>query len=339
MSWRVETSEYTLQFIEAGGTSRGVMYDRTVWYLKLYREGDKHSGLGECAPLFGLSAETQELVEDAIEQLKLTPEVFINDLTLLKHIPSLRFALEMALIDYKNGGKQRWFDTAFYRGKESIKINGLIWMGTEKEMIKRIESKLDQGFSCLKLKIGAIDFKEEVALLERLRERYSPSQLEIRLDANGAFLPEVALEKLTTLSDFSIHSIEQPIKAEQLASMRELCELSPIDIALDEELIGVVEYEDKLELLKEIKPKYIIIKPTLLGGFEASKEWIDIAESLEIGWWITSALESNVGLDAIAQWASTFDLKLPQGLGTGQVFSNNKPSNLYLEGEHLHHKV
>ncbi len=339
MSWRVETSEYTLQFIEAGGTSRGVMYDRTVWYLKLYREGDKHSGLGECAPLFGLSAETQELVEDAIEQLKLTPEVFINDLTLLKHIPSLRFALEMALIDYKDGGKQKWFDTPFYRGKESIKINGLIWMGTEKEMLKRIENKLDQGFSCLKLKIGAIDFKEEIALLERLREKFSPSQLEIRLDANGAFLPEVALEKLTTLSDFGIHSIEQPIKAEQLASMRELCELSPIDIALDEELIGVVEYEDKLELLKEIKPKYIIIKPTLLGGFEASKEWIDIAESLEIGWWITSALESNVGLDAIAQWASTFDLKLPQGLGTGQVFSNNKPSNLYLEGEHLHHKV
>ncbi len=339
MSWKVETSEYTLQFIEAGGTSRGVMLERTVWYVKLYREGDEHSGLGECAPLFGLSAETQEQVEDAIEQLKLRPEVFIEDLSLLKHTPSLRFALEMALLDYKNGGKQKWFDTAFYRGKESIQINGLIWMGTEKEMLRRIENKLEQGFSCLKLKIGAIDFNKEVALLEKLREEFPASKLEIRLDANGAFSPEVALEKLTVLSKFGIHSIEQPIRPEQTASMRELCLLSPIDIALDEELIGITEYQDKVELLKEIKPKYIILKPTLLGGFEASKEWIDIAESLEIDWWITSALESNIGLDAIAQWASTFDLKMPQGLGTGQVFSNNKPSNLYLEGEKLYHKV
>ena len=339
MSWQVETSKYTLQFIEAGGTSRGVMYDRTVWYIKLYREGDKHSGLGECAPLFGLSIESEELVEDALEQLKLMPQMFIDDLTLLKHIPSLRFALEMALIDYKNGGRQKWFDTPFYKGNTPIQINGLIWMGSEKEMRKRIENKLEQGFSCLKLKIGAIDFHKEIALLEKLREEFPSSQLEIRLDANGAFLPEVALEKLTILSKIGIHSIEQPIEADQLASMRELCQLSPIDIALDEELIGITEYEDKLELLKEIKPQYIIIKPTLLGGFEASKEWIDIAESLGIGWWITSALESNIGLDAIAQWTSTFDLKMPQGLGTGQVFSNNKQSNLYLEGEKLYHKV
>ncbi|MBW6481057.1 MAG: o-succinylbenzoate synthase, partial [Bacteroidales bacterium] len=239
------------------------------------------------------------------------------------------------LLDLQHESAGILFPSAFTRGEQGIPINGLIWMGSKQEMQSRIREKLDQGFRVLKLKVGALDFDEEITLLKNIRQQFKPSDLEIRLDANGAFSLEEAPGKLKQLSEYHIHSIEQPIKAGQWEAMGEICNTSLLPVALDEELIGISNPSIKEKLLDTIKPRYIILKPSLIGGLQKSKEWIDIAEEKNISWWATSALESNVGLNAIAQWVFTLKSKMVQGLGTGQVFGNNIESPLQLIGPEL----
>jgi len=230
------------------------------------------------------------------------------------------------------------FDTDFTNGSYKIPINGLIWMGDKRYMFDQIKTKIAEGWSCIKMKIGAIDFQEELDLIKYIRSQFNVEELELRVDANGAFSPENALEKLKRLSDFHIHSIEQPIRAGQIEPMSVLCENTPIPIALDEELIGINRFDDKLALIKDIRPQYIILKPSLLGGWKASEEWIDIAKKYNTKYWATSALESNIGLNAIAQWTATLDKDLVHGLGTGQLFTNNFPSPLYANKGYLSYR-
>ncbi len=249
--------------------------------------------------------------------------------------PSIRFGLEMAERDLLRNGNGIFFHNDFTLGKASIPINGLVWMGNYRFMYEQIKRKIEEGFSCIKLKIGAIDFEEELKLVKYLRSEFSERDIVIRVDANGGFQTEHALEKLKRLSEYSIHSIEQPIKQNQWHLMAELCEISPIDIALDEELIGIYQKEQKIKLLDTINPQYIIIKPSLLGGYEFSEEWMHLAEERNIGFWITSALESNIGLNAISQWAYGLGVDIPQGLGTGQLYLNNFEGPLYIENGNL----
>ena len=253
----------------------------------------------------------------------------------LDDFPSIKFAIETALLDLENGGSRILIDSKFTREEAGIPINGLIWMGNKKDMVTQIEDKLNKGFSCLKLKVGAIHFDDELDILSAIREQFSERDLELRLDANGAFHPSMALHKLNRLSDFKIHSIEQPIMPGLFDEMAELCRISPIPIALDEELIGVKSTENRKQLLKIIKPAYIILKPSMLGGFNNTNEWIKLAIESDIGWWITSALESNIGLSAIAQYTYALGIKIPQGLGTGLLYSNNIKSPLYLSKDYL----
>ena len=245
---------------------------------------------------------------------------------------SIRFGVETALLDLKNGGRRKICPGAFYEGKQSIEINGLIWMGDKEAMYSRIEEKLTAGFRCVKLKIGAIDFNSELELLKSIRSRYGKDEIELRVDANGAFLPSEAMFKLDRLSRYDIHSIEQPIRQGQWREMEALCRNTPIPIALDEELIGINDPKLKEQMLDVINPQYIILKPALAGGLSGSAEWIDKAEKRNIGWWITSALESNVGLNAIAQWTAMLQSSIPQGLGTGQLYKNNIISPLVQKG-------
>jgi len=325
--------KYELQFKQAAGTSRGVLNTRTVWYL--YVEENGQTGLGECAPLPGLSKEKPEEIDYLIEDLCSDPLHFVENSELLLDYPSLKFALETALLDLKNGGKRLLFPSAFTEGKAGIPINGLIWMGEADQMKEQIEAKLASGFCCLKLKIGAIDFEKELELLRSVRERFSPEQITLRVDANGAFKPSEAKEKLTKLAEHGLHSIEQPIAAGHWADMAKLCDNTPLPIALDEELIGINKADDKALLLDMIRPQYLILKPSLHGGIGGCDEWIELAEDRNIGWWITSYLESNIGLNAIAQWAFTKNVTMHQGLGTGQLFTNNIDSPLEIRGEQL----
>ncbi|MEX2589784.1 MAG: o-succinylbenzoate synthase, partial [Chitinophagales bacterium] len=264
------------------------------------------------------------------------PDRYLQNLkATLENIPSVRFGLEMAERDLKNGGRRILFLSNFTEEKAAQQINGLIWMGEPEYMLQQIQDKLDLGFSCLKLKIGALDFEKELALLKNIRAHFSADQIEIRVDANGAFSTNEAFKKLERLANFDLHSIEQPIAPGQWDKMQELCKENIIDIALDEELIGVYGTQKK-ELLEQIQPQYLILKPSMLGGFLACEEWIDLAKNQHIGWWATSALESNIGLSAIAQWTATKNNPLPQGLGTGQLYNNNFDSPLYLKGDQLH---
>ena len=253
-----------------------------------------------------------------------------------ENLPALRFGLETAVLDIKTTSQGLLYKTAFSKGTKGIIINGLIWMGEKQFMFEQIKTKIENGFRCIKMKIGAIDFQEEVSLLKYIRSQFSKDDIELRVDANGAFSPNSALEKLKTLAQFDLHSIEQPIKQGQLDAMAKLCHTTPLAIALDEELIGIISRIEKENLLAHIQPQYIILKPSLLGGLRSSEEWISIAKSLNIGWWATSALESNIGLNAIAQWVSHIKTDMPQGLGTGQLFMNNVTSPLYLKGDRLH---
>lgn len=330
-------SPYTLIFKEPGGTSRGVMTKHKVWYIFI-SDSEVHGriGVGECAPLPGLSIDNMHLFEAKLQEVCENIELYISRPELLFSFPAIRFGVEMATLDYKNGGIRNWFPSDFTNGNAAIQINGLIWMGSEKEMLRRIAQKLDEGFSCLKMKIGAIDFSKELGLLRKLRANFSVRELELRVDANGAFSPEDAFDKLNLLAAFDIHSIEQPIKAGNWEQMASLCANTPIPIALDEELIGVNSTEERSRLLDTIAPQYVILKPTLVGGFASSNEWIHLSERRMIKWWVTSALESNIGLNAIAQWTFLKQNPLPQGLGTGQVFMNNIPSQLGLAGELLY---
>lgn len=272
---------------------------------------------------------------NALRQVTAEDEIGEQFWASLQPWPSLKFAWETAWIDLLRGGKRELYPSAFSRGDKGIKINGLIWMGDPAFMREQIQKKLAQGFNCLKMKIGGLDFDQELRILEEIRAVANPSELELRLDANGAFLPKDAQAKLDQLAKFTIHSIEQPIKQNQWEEMRTLCQNSPIPIALDEELIRVASKEEKWKMLDTLRPRYIILKPTLLGGFFESREWIQVAESLGIEWWLTSALESNIGLNAITQFSQEFNNPMPQGLGTGQLYHNNIESPLEIKGEEL----
>ena len=328
--------KYLLQFKRPGGTSRGVLKTKETWFLTL--ENDGKIGVGECGLFRGLSHDDvpgfEAKCQWVADHIHLGLERLLTE---LMDFPSLQFGLEQAFLSFQSQHPFALFDSPFLREEAPIPINGLIWMGDTGFMKSQIDEKLEQGFSCLKLKIGAIDFTEELRLLETLRNHFSPDEIELRVDANGAFAPEDALDKLKGLAPYQIHSIEQPIKQGQWELMRALCEASPSPIALDEELIGVTHVTKKEELLQMIQPQYIILKPSLVGGFGSGEEWIGLAEKYNIGWWVTSALESNIGLNAIAQWTATLGSKMPQGLGTGALFSNNIESPLYVAQGGLHY--
>ena len=295
--------KYELNFKQPAGTSRGVLKTRTVWYLFLEENGV--TGIGECAPLPGLSIETPEQVEEQLERICNNPEPFINNIGSLQDLPSLKFALESALLDLKNGGKREPFPSAFTHEEAGIPINGLIWMNEIENMQDQIEDKLAAGFRCIKLKIGAKDFEQELALLKAVRERFSSDQIILRVDANGAFDTNSAPDNLKRLSELQLHSIEQPLPAGQWNEMAELCKTTPLPIALDEELIGINTREEKIQLLDTIRPQYLVLKPSLHGSISGCDEWIELANERDINWWITSYLESNIGLNAIAQWTFT----------------------------------
>lgn len=329
--------KYPLVFKKPSGTSRGVLTTKDSWLLKVWNEDAPETfGLGEASIIEGLSIDPSGEMDAKLswvcDHINDNPEALQQELT---GFPSIQMAVEMAFLDLKNGSKRIWFNSPIIRHNLPTKINGLIWMGDSSSMLEQIRHKLDLGFSCLKMKIGAINFEEELKILKSIRSQYDDHDLELRVDANGAFSPEDAMEKLKQLADLNIHSIEQPIRQHQREEMRILCESTPLPIALDEELIGVETIEQKRELLEEINPQYIILKPSLLGGFQATQEWIQMAGELSIPWWITSALESNVGLAAIAQFTSQFYNPLPQGLGTGQLYTNNITCPLTLKGEML----
>lgn len=331
---------HVLEFKKPSGTSRGILKVKKIWIISVWDEAnDTIIGTGECNPLVGLSIDDVPHYEEKLAEFCNHFTEFEDELyAKLIDFPSIYFGFEMALLDLKRGGNKIYFNTPFVKLKQPIKINGLIWMGDEQSMHQQIETKLNEGFTCLKLKIGAIDFEQEKALLRSIRSKFIAEELELRVDANGAFKPEEALNKLIDLSQFDIHSIEQPIKQGQIEAMKNLCLNTPIPIALDEELIGVKSIADKQSLLEEILPDYIILKPSLVGGFKGTLEWIQAAGELSIPWWITSALESNIGLNAIAQFTSTFYNPLPQGLGTGGLYTNNIDGSLEVKGEWLSYK-
>ena len=334
---KYEIEERLLHFKQPAGTSRGIYTTRKIWLIHL-SEGQRE-GLGECAPLPDLSCdalpdhEYASILNKVCEDFCQSGEI---DYDSLRDYPSMLFGLETALLNLQNGN--RLFDTAFSRGETGIPINGLVWMGNHDEMLQRLEEKMEKGFRCIKLKIGAIDFDQELDLIRRIRDRFSFHEVELRVDANGAFPYDEALYKLELLSQYNIHSIEQPIRQGQWAYMAELCRESPLPIALDEELIGVNDLAMKHHMLNIIKPRYIILKPSLHGGIAGCREWIATAREMGIGSWITSALESNIGLNAIAQFASSVYgdyITMPQGLGTGQLFTDNIPMPLEIRGDQL----
>jgi hypothetical protein len=330
-----QVKKRTLHFHVEAGTSRGILTQKNSYFLQISDPSlSRIVGLGEAGPLFGLSPEFKEDVLDDFQKAinHLPKELPRNNSEVASWIsaipfdqPSFRFAAEMAIIDYLNRVDGIYFPNEFTDQQAPVPINGLIWMGSKQYMQKQIETKLAEGLTCLKLKIGALDFNSEIDLIRSIREAHSEKELTIRLDANGAFGLEEATYKLEQLAKFGIHSIEQPIKAGQWNEMADLCKQSEIPIALDEELIGV---QDSEEVLESIRPAYIILKPSFLGGFGATKQWINLANEKKIGWWITSALESNVGLQAIAQFTGQFTDLIPQGLGTGLLYANNLSSGL-----------
>jgi o-succinylbenzoate synthase len=335
MGLKAKWFKHLLKFRFEAGTSRGVYTEKEAFIVHISDTGyPSVFGLGEIAPLHGLSIDYIPDFEQVLHNIcdtfnNLDLEVFPWNLNIILSqliddaFPSIKFGFETALLDFMNGGKRIIFDNGFANGKKAIPINGLIWMGTRDFMVNQVEEKLEAGFNTLKLKIGAINFQEELSILASIRERYTPEQISLRVDANGAFVAEEAGQKLAQLSTYQLHSIEQPIKPHQPEAMATLSKSSPVPIALDEELIGINDYVQKMQLLKKIKPQYIILKPTLLGGLQHCREWIEIATRLQIGWWITSALESNIGLNAIAQFTAEYKNTLPQGLGTGALYHNN----------------
>lgn len=335
---KINITERILHFKQPAGTSRGVYTERKIWLVEM-KEGER-KGIGECAPLPQLScddiphyAETLRMFCDQIEQTG------VIDYQALRPYPSMLFGLESAWAQLHVNGSAKLFDTPFGRGEEEITINGLVWMGTFEEMYQRIEEKIQAGFHCVKLKIGAIDWEREISLIKFIRQHFTKEQIELRVDANGGFTPQEAMRKLEQLATYDIHSIEQPIKQHQWKEMDRLCHETPLPIALDEELIGINDTTSKIELLDTIRPQYIILKPSLHGGMHGSEEWIRLAQERSIGSWITSALESNIGLNAIAHFAAKVygpHISMPQGLGTGQLFTDNIPMPIEIRGEKLY---
>ncbi|NRT14630.1 o-succinylbenzoate synthase [Flavobacterium sp. 28A] len=314
--------KYILDFKRPSGTSRGVLTQKETWFIVLEKDGKK--GIGECGILRGLSIDDRPDYESKLQWTCNNIHLGENQLwEALIEFPSIQFGVEMAFQSLLSENPFLLFPSPFTEGSKSIPINGLVWMGEPLFMKQQIEEKLAQGFHCIKLKIGAIDFDKELKLLSYIRENFTAEEVEIRVDANGAFDINKALSKITQLTEFKIHSIEQPIQKNNTDSMAELCKITPLPIALDEELIGVFNYDEKEALLVKIKPQFIILKPSFIGGYKGTQEWISLAEKHDVGWWITSALESNIGLNAIAQWTYLKQNKMPQGLGTGALYTNN----------------
>lgn len=323
-----------LNFREPAGTSRGIMFEKPTYLLKVWDERNPEVyGIGEAAVFPGLSPEANEKYEYKL--IELLANIAIGRPTDLSHHSSIQFGLEQALRDFASGGKRIYYPSEFTAGEKAITINGLIWMGSFDEMYRRLEDKIKAGFKCIKIKIGAIDWDRELSLIQEIRKHYSPDDVTIRVDANGAFQMENVFLKIKQLADLGVHSIEQPIPARFPDLMKFVCDVSPVPVALDEELIGIYGYDEKAKLLDYIKPAYIILKPALCGGLSGAEEWIDIAEKQGVGWWITSALESNVGLNAIAQFAGSLNTTIPQGLGTGGLYTNNFTLPIHLDGENL----
>jgi o-succinylbenzoate synthase len=328
--------KYLLNFKNPSFTSRGILRTKETWFIILEENGK--IGIGETGLFRGLSIDDvlnyEEQLNWVCENINLGLAYLLDEVFAF---PSIQFGLEQAFLSLQSKNKFEIFPSEFTKGKEAIAINGLVWMGDQDFMKRQIKEKLKTGFSCIKMKIGAIDFEAEIRLLKSIRKEFSANEIELRVDANGGFTSENALEKLKVLSALEIHSIEQPIRQGQLDEMALLCEKTPLPIALDEELIGVFSREEKKQVIATIKPQFIILKPSLVGGFGGSKEWIDIAQKNNVGWWITSALESNIGLSAIAQFTHTLQNKLPQGLGTGGLFTNNFESPLEVKNGTLNY--
>ncbi|MFD2516323.1 o-succinylbenzoate synthase [Salinimicrobium flavum] len=322
--------KYILNFKRPSGTSRGVLTQKETWFLLL--EKNQRTGIGECGILRSLSSDDRPGYEEKLkwvcENIHLGPENLWEE---LRDFPSIQFGVEMAFRSLKAEDPFLLFPSEFTRGNDAIPINGLVWMGNETAMKEQVLQKITEGFRCIKLKIGAIDFETEIKLLKYIRKEFTSDEMEVRVDANGAFSPSEALEKLHRLSELELHSIEQPIKQGQHELMARLCEETPLPIALDEELIGVTDAVKKQELIQTIKPQYLIFKPSLIGGYKGTGEWIQFAKENNIDWWITSALESNVGLNAIAQYTYTLENTMPQGLGTGALYTNNFNSPLEVQ--------
>lgn len=321
---------FVLKFKKPSGTSRGILTEKYGWLL--YSEAQGINGLGECSIIPGLSPDFEDLssYEHILRQFCSNPVSFLSTHDIRK-FPSLLFGLESAVADWKHGGKRIYFDSLVVKPALSIPINGLVWMGSQEDMQQQVSLKLEQGFRCIKMKVGAIGFQEELAVIRGIRERFNSEQITIRVDANGAFSPEEAPEKLKQLADLDVHSIEQPIKAGNWPAMANLCQKTPLPIALDEELIGITKPDAKKQLLETIRPQYIILKPSLHGGISGTNEWITLANSHNIPWWMTSALESNVGLNVIAQLTATYSPVIPQGLGTGGLYETNFDTPLWIE--------
>ncbi len=331
--------KYILDFKRPSGTSRGVLTQKETWFIVLEQNGKL--GIGECGILRTLSIDDRDDYEDKLKWVCQNIHRGIEKLwEELLEFPSIQFGIETAFysLQAKNNPFEI-FESDFTKGQKNIPINGLVWMGKKEFMKAQIEEKIAQGFSCIKLKIGAIDFDKELELLDFIRTNFDENQIEIRVDANGAFSKSDALYKLQQLSGYKIHSIEQPVAKNQPDSMSELCKITPFPIALDEELIGVLTYEQKEVLLQKIQPQYIILKPSLVGGIRGSNQWIELAQKYNIGWWITSALESNIGLNAIAQFTFLYNNPMPQGLGTGGLYTNNFDCPLEVKNGELCYKV
>ncbi|QYA25763.1 o-succinylbenzoate synthase [Gramella sp. MT6] len=326
--------KYMLKFKRPSGTSRGVLTEKETWLLKISDENN--AGIGECGILRSLSYDDRPDYEEKLKwvcrNINLGEEMLWEE---LREFPSIQFGVEMAFKSLNSSDPFILFPSEFTSGKSSIPINGLIWMGDKAFMKEQISEKIEAGFNCIKLKIGAIDFETELDLLKSIRNNFSEKEIELRVDANGAFSPEDAMKKLERLSQFKLHSIEQPIKQGQIEEIADLCRNTPLPIALDEELIGITDVTEKQNLIQTIKPQFAIFKPSLIGGFKGTEEWKNICESQGVQWWITSALESNIGLNAISQWTYTLNPELPQGLGTGGLYTNNFESPLQVENGNI----
>ncbi|WCC45448.1 o-succinylbenzoate synthase [Tenacibaculum finnmarkense] len=319
--------KHLLNFKQASGTSRGILRTKETWFIILKKDGK--TGIGECGLFRGLSIDDVPNYEEKLQWFCANINQGLEKLLVeATYFPSIQFGLEQAFLSLKAENKFELFPSNFTEGTQNIPINGLIWMGDKVFMQQQIKDKLQQGFNTIKMKIGAIDFETEIGLLKSIRKEFSSEEITLRVDANGGFTPKDALQKLQRLSELDIHSIEQPIKQGQWQEMANLCEKTPLPIALDEELIGVFTSEEKEKCIQTIKPQYIILKPSLVGGFKGSEQWISIAKKYDADNWITSALESNIGLNAIAQFTQTLKNPLPQGLGTGSLFTNNFESPL-----------
>ncbi|MDY2634128.1 MAG: o-succinylbenzoate synthase [Prevotella sp.] len=345
MKYHCHIYRQTFRFKEPAGTSRGVYLEKKSYIVELTDDAGRR-GLGECSPLPGLSCDAlpdyEEILKDCCNLVCVTGRTDFDE---MRPYPSMTFGLETA-VRHLEAGSFRLFDTAFGRGEAGIPINGLVWMGRFDEMQRRLEEKLRQDFRCIKFKIGAIDFDDELRLLRHVRNRFTPEEVEIRVDANGAFTPEEALGKLEALHPFAIHSIEQPIRptwrddnaARPWDNMARICRESPVPVALDEELIGAIRLPQKQELLDAVRPQYLVLKPSLHGGMQGVTEWVEEARKRNIGTWMTSALESNIGLNAVAHLAAKLygdNITMPQGLGTGALFTENHPVPIELRGDRM----